>query len=167
MLVRKALIIVSLGNVFFLIASLVILDLSVLPGFRFWSFRLEIVGILFMPIVFIFFAVYYLRQGRTIGRQVKQRGMVRLTQRDIFHHTTAEAKPYIREARLTLIVWVGGACTAILPYVVNLVIPYAIYPHDTEQQIQTAPDLVCFLAFPVSILVYAILSKDFTKNQRQ
>jgi len=145
------------------------LNVNILAGLRSWSFRLEVVGILFMPIAFIFFAVYYLRQGRAIERQVKQRGMTPLIWRDISHNTTAEAKPYLREARIGLILVAECAFFVLVMNVADFIISYTIdsgYSSSPGQQIQKVSALVCVLAISASILVYAILSKDFTKNQQ-
>jgi len=54
--------------------------------------------------------------------------------------------------------------------VADFIISYTIdsgYSSSPGPQIQKVSALVCVLAISASILVYAILSKDFTKNQRQ
>ena len=170
MLVRKALILVSLASVFFLSAGLIIPILSVLAHFVSWSPGLEGVGGIFLLVAFIFLAVYYVRQGRAITRQVKQRGIAPLTRRDIFHNKTVEAKPYLREVRIGVILVAECVFFVLVMNVADFIISYTIdssYSSSPGQQIQKISALVYLLTTSASILVYAILSKDFTKNQRQ
>ncbi len=55
----------------------------------------------------ILWGVYYWQQGRSINQQIKRQGMSPLIKSELFRGTITEAKrPYLREGRLTFIVWI-------------------------------------------------------------
>jgi len=113
----------------------------------------------------ILFAVYYWQQGRSIKQQIKRQGMPPLIQRELFRSPISEARrPYLREVRLTLIVWIAILFTVLVSPVVNLILIKSVSSSERLQQIQNIAFDVSLLIIPASILIYALLSKDFSRG---
>ncbi|MGB8346809.1 MAG: hypothetical protein WCD86_18115 [Ktedonobacteraceae bacterium] len=163
---RKSLILVALVSVLFLSASLIIQILSVSAEFSRWVWSGVLVGgTLLIGSALILFVLYYFRQGRAINQQFKQQEWNPIIQRELFRGKIAEAKrPYRRESRLFLIVLASMALTVLSLPLANFIVSYAVNFYDQQQHIQKIADIACLLCIPISILVYALLSKDFTRR---
>ncbi len=113
----------------------------------------------------ILFFVYYWQQGRAIDLQIKRQGMPPLLQGELFRSPITEARrPYLREVRLTLIVWITIPLTFLVSLVVNLILIKSVSSFERLQQIQNIAFDVSLLIIPASILIYALLSKDFSRG---
>lgn len=116
----------------------------------------------------ILWGVYYWQQGRSINQQLKRQGMPPLLQGELFRGTITEAKrPYLREGRLTFIVWIGIAFFMLVSSVVGLILAYSVSPLERLQHIRNIALDVILLIIPASILIYALLSKDFSRESSQ
>jgi hypothetical protein len=91
-------------------------------------------------------------------RDAKKRG-------ELFRGTITEARrPYLREGWLTFIVWIGIAFFILVSSVVALILAYSVSPLERLQHIRNIALDVSLLIIPASILIYALLSKDFSRG---
>src|SRR5579872_4617173 len=111
MSMHKTLMFVSLASVLLLSGGLVIEIFFIAAEFSWWALPGVVIGGFFLMIVAsVLFGVYYFRQERAINQRLKQRGMAPLIQRELLHGKITEARrPYLREGRLLLMVWVSMA----------------------------------------------------------
>lgn len=154
MLIPLVVIVVLVVDLFFLPVGFVWLGQPLMPGV-----------LLLVMVSILLFLIYAWQQAQAVSRQMEQRGMTPLVQRELFRSDiTPSRRPYIRETRLPYIVLLGIAVIYIVTPAVVLLLKYTVSPFEKQVAIGRILSHVYLLSLSALFIVYTLLSKNFSEG---
>ncbi|GCE29763.1 hypothetical protein KDA_52470 [Dictyobacter alpinus] len=181
---RRLLILVAFINVVVLGSGVILYGLTH-SGQREPTKTVLLVGFFLIFLMLIPLCIYMIRQMIAQDKQLRRYGIANISTWQLLRMKCDGTKPYQREAKLQLILFIGCAFVVLSLPIISLSLS-AIMPYpdgsdigksdqqlqvewhqlqtykDTLSQTEHFLDAVCWLGAPICVLTYALLSKDLT-----
>lgn len=123
----------------------------------------ELIGIFIAFVDSFLFAIYTFRQHRAAKQYLKKKGITVESYQDIFQVKDQAAQPYKRDFLLQIIPFSSLALVLLSQPVLKLALPTRDFGGNLTTATVDVISLTCFLVLPLSLLIYAFLTKDLTK----